>query len=59
MMPTVGWQKVLQAWSMYPLMVAEHEMPLLASAYPMGIRDYDTKNMFEAVYKIQTTPDAC
>src|SRR5690606_6432928 len=39
-----------------PVMVAEHEIPLLVSAYQMGIRDYDTEKMFEAVYKMQTTP---
>ena len=24
-----------------PVMVAEHEIPLMVSAYQMGIRDYD------------------
>jgi predicted alpha-1,2-mannosidase len=38
-----------------PVMVAEHEIPLLVSAYQMGIRDYDTEKMFEAVKKMQTT----
>ena len=39
-----------------PVMVAEHEIPLIVAAYQMGIRDYDTEQAFEAVYKMQTTP---
>lgn len=39
-----------------PVMVAEHEIPLMVSAYQMGIRDYDAKHMLEAVCKMQTTP---
>jgi predicted alpha-1,2-mannosidase len=39
-----------------PVMVAEHEIPLLVSAYQMGIRDYDADKAFEAVKKMQTTP---
>lgn len=39
-----------------PVMVAEHEIPLLVSAYQMGIRDYDAEKLFEAVHKMQTTP---
>ena len=39
-----------------PVMVAEHEIPLLVSAYQMGIRDYDAEKAFEAAYKMQTTP---
>jgi predicted alpha-1,2-mannosidase len=38
-----------------PVMVAEHEIPLMVSAYQMGIRNYDTEKMFEAVKKMQTT----
>lgn len=38
-----------------PVMVGEHEIPLLVSAYQMGIRDYDAENLFEAVKKMQTT----
>lgn len=37
-----------------PVMVAEHEIPLLVSAYQMGIRDFDTEKMFAAVKKMQT-----
>lgn len=38
-----------------PVMVAEHEIPLIVSAYQMGIRDYDVDKAFEAVKKMQTT----
>ncbi|MDR2138810.1 MAG: GH92 family glycosyl hydrolase [Tannerella sp.] len=41
-----------------PVMVGEHEIPLMAGAYQMGIRDYDAEKMFEAVKKMQTTPPA-
>ncbi len=36
-----------------PVMVAEHEIPLLVSAYQMGIRDYDIEKMYEAVTKME------
>lgn len=39
-----------------PVMVAEHEIPLMVSAYQMGIRDYDVEKAFEAMKKMQTTP---
>ncbi|MES2829207.1 MAG: GH92 family glycosyl hydrolase [Bacteroidota bacterium] len=39
-----------------PVMVAEHEIPLIVGAYQMGIRDFDAQKAFEAVYKMQTTP---
>ncbi len=39
-----------------PVMVAEHEIPLIVGAYQMGIRDFDAEKAFEAVYKMQTTP---
>lgn len=39
-----------------PVMVAEHEIPVIVGAYQMGIRDYDSENAFEAVKKMQTTP---
>ncbi|WP_231496777.1 GH92 family glycosyl hydrolase [Prevotella sp. 10(H)] len=38
-----------------PVMVAEHEIPLLVSAYQMGIRNYDAEKMFAAIKKMQTT----
>lgn len=39
-----------------PVMVAEHEIPLIVGAYQMGIRDFDSQKAFEAAYKMQTTP---
>ncbi|MEG0560611.1 MAG: GH92 family glycosyl hydrolase [Muribaculaceae bacterium] len=39
-----------------PVMVAEHEIPLMVSAYQMGIRDYDCEKAFDAMKKMQTTP---
>jgi predicted alpha-1,2-mannosidase len=39
-----------------PVMVAEHEIPLIVGAYQMGIRDYDVGKAYEAVKKMQTTP---
>ena len=39
-----------------PVMVAEHEIPLIVSTYQMGIRDYDAEKAFEAIRKMQTTP---
>ena len=39
-----------------PVMVAEHEIPLIVSAYQMGIRDYDVNKAFEAAHKTLTTP---
>ena len=39
-----------------PVMVAEHEIPLIVGAYQMGIRDFDAEKAFKAVKKMQTTP---
>lgn len=39
-----------------PVMVAEHEIPLIVGAYQMGIRDFDVDRAYEAVVKMQTTP---
>ncbi len=39
-----------------PVMVAEHEIPLIVGAYQMGIRDYDIDLAYEAVRKMQTVP---
>jgi len=41
-----------------PVMVAEHEIPLIVGAYQMGIRGYDVNKAYEAVRKMQTTPPA-
>ena len=39
-----------------PVMVAEHEIPLIVGAWQMGIRDFDGQKALEAVVKMQTTP---
>ncbi len=39
-----------------PVMVAEHEIPLIVGAYQMGIRDYNVEKAYQAVRKMQTTP---
>lgn len=39
-----------------PVMVAEHEIPVIVSAWQMGIRDFDAEKAFQAVKKMQTTP---
>lgn len=39
-----------------PVMVGEHEIPQIVSAYQMGIRDFDAEKALEAAVKMQTTP---
>lgn len=39
-----------------PVMVAEHEIPMMVSAYQMGIRDFDVNEVLKAAVKMQTTP---
>src|SRR6185437_2631586 len=39
-----------------PVMVAEHEIEIIAGAYQMGIRNYDVQKAYEAVRKMETTP---
>jgi len=57
MYDTSGWLAKGPAGMEYiPVMVAEHEIPLIVGAYQMGIRDFDVEKAFEAVYKMQTTP---
>jgi predicted alpha-1,2-mannosidase len=52
-----GWLAKGPAGMKYiPVMVAEHEIPLIVSAWQMGIRDFDAAKAFEAVRKMQTTP---
>ena len=52
-----GWlAKGPAAMEYVPVMVAEHEIPLIVGAYQMGIRDYDVEKAYEAVKKMQTTP---
>ena len=52
-----GWLAKGPAGMKYiPVMVAEHEIPLIVSAWQMGIRDFDGEKAFAAVKKMQTTP---
>jgi len=39
-----------------PVMVAEHEIPLIVGAYQMGIRDFDAEKAFTAMQKMQSKP---
>lgn len=39
-----------------PVMVGEHEIPLIVSAWQMGIRDFDARKALAAAVKMQTTP---
>ncbi|HOF20893.1 MAG TPA: glycoside hydrolase family 92 protein, partial [Bacteroidales bacterium] len=39
-----------------PVMVAEHEIPLIVSAYQMGAGNFDADKALEAAVKMQTTP---
>lgn len=39
-----------------PVMVGEHEIPQIVSAYQMGIRDFDVHKALEAAVKMQTVP---
>ncbi|MDL2322454.1 GH92 family glycosyl hydrolase [Bacteroidales bacterium OttesenSCG-928-A17] len=52
-----GWLAKGPAGMKYiPVMVAEHEIPLIVSAYQMGIRDFDADKALKAMVKMQTTP---
>ena len=52
-----GWLAKGPAGMKYiPVMVAEHEIPLIVSAWQMGIRDFDSDKALEAMVKMQTTP---
>ncbi|MHC1769273.1 MAG: GH92 family glycosyl hydrolase [Verrucomicrobiia bacterium] len=54
---SLGWLAKGPAGMEYiPVMVAEHEIPLMVGAYQMGIRDFDAEQAFAAVRKMQTTP---
>ncbi|WP_297088780.1 GH92 family glycosyl hydrolase [uncultured Draconibacterium sp.] len=56
MYKTNGWLAKGPAGMEYiPVMVAEHEIPLIVGAYQMGIRDYDVELAYEACKKMQTT----
>lgn len=39
-----------------PVMVAEHEIPMIVAAWQMGIRDFDSGKALEAAVKMQTVP---
>ncbi|RNI38783.1 hypothetical protein EFY79_03745 [Hanamia caeni] len=39
-----------------PVMVGEHEISQMVSAYQMGIRNFDANKLLEAAVKMQTTP---
>ena len=57
MYDTNGWLAKGPAGMEYiPVMVAEHEIPLIVGAYQMGIRDFDSEKAFAAVKKMQSTP---
>ncbi len=59
MYDATGWLAKGPAGMEYiPVMVAEHEIPLIVGAYQMGIDDFDAEKAFEAVYKMQTTKGA-
>lgn len=52
-----GWLAKGPAGMKYiPVMVAEHEIPMMVGAYQMGIRDFDTEKALQAMKKMQTTP---
>lgn len=52
-----GWLAKGPAGMKYiPVMVAEHEIPLIVGAYQMGIQDFDAEKALEAMVKMQTTP---
>lgn len=57
MFDTHGWLAKGPAGMEYiPVMVAEHEIPLIVGAYQMGIRDFDVEKAYRAIKKMQTTP---
>ncbi len=52
-----GWLSKGPAGMNYiPVMVAEHEIPMIVGAYQMGIRDFDANKALEAAVKMQSTP---
>jgi alpha-1,2-mannosidase, putative len=56
MFDACGWLAKGPAGMEYiPVMVAEHEIPMIVAAYQMGIRDFDAEKAFTAVKKMQTT----
>ncbi|MBV4358216.1 GH92 family glycosyl hydrolase [Pinibacter aurantiacus] len=52
-----GWTAKGPAGMNYvPVMVGEHEIPLMVSAYQMGIKGFDANKVLSAAVKMQTTP---
>lgn len=52
-----GWTAKGPAGMNYvPVMVGEHEIPQMVSAYQMGIRGFDANKVLNAAVKMQTTP---
>ncbi|MBB5396113.1 GH92 family glycosyl hydrolase [Mucilaginibacter sp. AK015] len=52
-----GWlAKGPAAMNYIPVMVGEHEIPQMISAYQMGIRNFDANKVLDAAVKMQTTP---
>lgn len=52
-----GWlAKGPAAMNYIPVMVGEHEIAQIVSAYQMGIRDFDVNKALDAVMKMQLTP---
>ncbi|MDX9748202.1 MAG: GH92 family glycosyl hydrolase [Paludibacter sp.] len=52
-----GWLSKGPAGMNYiPVMVAEHEIPMIVGAYQMGIRNFDAQKALDAAVKMQTTP---
>ncbi|MBR1889128.1 MAG: GH92 family glycosyl hydrolase [Alloprevotella sp.] len=52
-----GWLAKGPAGMKYiPVMVAEHEIPFMVSAYQMGIRGFDAEKVLRAAIKMQTIP---
>jgi predicted alpha-1,2-mannosidase len=52
-----GWLSKGPAGMNYiPVMVAEHEIPLMVGAHQMGIDGFDVDKVLEAAIKMQTTP---
>ncbi|MBP5226272.1 MAG: GH92 family glycosyl hydrolase [Kiritimatiellae bacterium] len=58
MYESCGWLAKGPAGMKYiSVMVAEHEIPLMVSAWQMGVRVYDPKKLMAAFVKMQTTPE--
>jgi len=57
MFDAYGWLSKGPAGMNYiPVMVAEHEIPLMTSAVQMGVKNLDVDKILKAALKMQTTP---